>query len=321
VRIHFPNLTKNETTKKNLSEVGHTYLLRIEQIMTVGNYSPKSIKSYIREVRFFLEYFPDQSPDSITQEQIEQYVLYLRRTFNASNAKCRSVAHSVSFFYKQVLKKPYELPSKLYPKKAFKLPNVMTQEQMLQLINACETIKQRAIVELFYSTGIRLEECSLIKITDIDSKEMRVKVCQGKGRKDRYTILSKTCLNTLRSYFKQHRPKVYLFEGQTPGEPMHVRSIQHALHLVMVKAQLAHLKFNTHTLRHSFATHMLDNGSDIHTIKELLGHSKIETTMVYLHLQSRKRYALVSPLDALHQRNDLDYVPVNQSSLWTPRLQ
>jgi site-specific recombinase XerD len=113
-------------------------------------------------VRFFLEYFPDQSPDSITQEQIEQYVLYLRRTFNASNAKCRSVAHSVSFFYKQVLKKPYELPSKLYPKKAFKLPNVMTQEQMLQLINACETIKQRAIVELFYSTGIRLEECSLI---------------------------------------------------------------------------------------------------------------------------------------------------------------
>jgi site-specific recombinase XerD len=89
----------------------------------------------------------------------------------------------------------------------------------------------------------------------------------------------------------------------------------------MVKAQLAHLKFNTHTLRHSFATHMLDNGSDIHTIKELLGHSKIETTMVYLHLQSRKRYALVSPLDALHQRNDLDYVPVNQSSLWTPRLQ
>jgi site-specific recombinase XerD len=241
----------------------------------------------------------------------------LKRTFNASHAKCRSVAHSVSFFYKYILKKPYELPTKLYPKKEFKLPNVMTHEQILQLINACESIKQRAIVEIFYSSGIRLRECSLLKITDIESNLMRIKVCQGKGRKDRYTILSNTCLNTLRSYFKQHRPKFYLFEGQTPGEHLHVRSIQHALQQCMIKAQLAHLKYNTHTLRHSFATHMLYNGSDIHTIKELLGHSKIETTMIYLHLQSKKRYALVSPLDALHNRNDLDYIPVNQSSLWT----
>lgn len=284
--------------------------------MTVGNYSPKSIRNYVREIRFLLEYYPDVSPDAITQIQIEAYVIYLRQTFNASYAKCRSVAHSISFYYKQILKKPYELPSKLYPRKEFKLPNVMSQEEMLSLLNACASIKQRALVELFYSSGIRLEECSRMKITDIDSKNLRIKVVQGKGRKDRYTILSNTCLNTLRSYFRHHLPKIYLFEGQKPAEPMHVRSIQHALHQCMVKAQLAHKGYNTHTLRHSFATHLLDNGADIHTIKELLGHSKIETTMIYLHLQTKKRYGLVSPLDALSQNNTLEYIPVNQSSLW-----
>ena len=283
--------------------------------MTIGNYSPKSILNYVREVRFLLEYYPDVSPDGISQQQIEDYILYLKRTFNVSHAKCRSVAQSISFFYKQILRKPYELPSKLYPKKEFKLPNVMSEEEVLALLNGCETIKQRAIVELFYSSGIRLEECSLLKFSDIDSKNMRIKIHQGKGKKDRFTILSHTCLNTLRSYFKRHRPQVYLFEGQTPGVHMHVRSIQHALRLCMVKAQMAHKGYNTHTLRHFFATHMLDNGSDIHTIKELLGHSRIETTMIYLHLQAKKRYGLVSPLDALTNRNDLDYIPVNQSSL------
>jgi len=283
--------------------------------MTVGNYSPKSIRNYVREVRFLLEYYPDEKPDCISQEQIEAYILYLKKTFNSSHAKCRSVAQSVSFYYKQILKKPYELPSKLYPKKEFRLPNVMREDEVLTLLNACETIKQRAIVELIYSSGIRLEESSLLKISSIESKHMRLKVVQGKGKKDRYTVLSHACLNTLRSYFRKHRPQIYLFEGQTPGEPMHVRSIQHALHQCMIKAQLAHKGYNTHTLRHSFATHMLDNGSDIHTIKELLGHSRIETTMIYLHLQSKKRYGLVSPLDALHTKNPLEFISINQSSL------
>lgn len=283
--------------------------------MTVGNYSTKSIRNYVREVRFLLEYYPDDKPDCISQEQIEAYILYLKKTFHSSHAKCRSVAQSVSFFYKQILKKPYELPSKLYPKKEFRLPNLMTEEEVMQLVKSCETIKQRAIIELIYSSGIRLEECSLLKIESIDSKRMRIKVVQGKGKKDRYTILSQACLNTLRSYFRKHRPQVYLFEGQTPGEPMHVRSIQHALHQCMIKGQLAHKGYNTHTLRHSFATHMLDNGADIHTIKELLGHSRIETTMIYLHLQSKKRYGLVSPLDSLHSKNPLEFIPINQSSL------
>ena len=171
--------------------------------MTVGNYSIKSIRNYVREVRFLLEYYPEENPSCISQDQIEAYILYLKKTFNSSHAKCRSVAQSVSFFCKQILKKPYELPSKLYPKKEFRLPNVMGEDEVLQLLNACETIKQRAIVALIYSSGIRLEESSLLKITSIESQHMRIKVVQGKGKKDRYTVLSHACLNTLRSYFKK----------------------------------------------------------------------------------------------------------------------
>jgi integrase/recombinase XerD len=126
-----------------------------------------------------------------------------------------------------------------------------------------------------------------------------LKVVSGKGGKDRITLLPKGLLNELREYYKQYKPKVYLFEGQVAGKPMNDRSIQHAIRQCMKQAGLEQFNFSAHTLRHSFATHLLDQGNDIHTIKELLGHSKIETTMVYLHLQQTKRAALVSPLDAL----------------------
>jgi integrase/recombinase XerD len=144
---------------------------------------------------------------------------------------------------------------------------------------------------------------------------MRLKVEQGKGKKDRCTILCQTTLQTLREYYKPYKPKDYLFNGIKPATPMAARSIQHGLLLALKKAGLHGKDSSIHTLRHSFATHLLDNGTDIHTIKELLGHSKLETTMVYLHLQAHKRYALVSPLDSLYNPNHLEIIPVHQSPL------
>ncbi len=268
--------------------------------MTAGGYSPKSISNYLREMRFIFEYYPDTRPSQLTADQIEKYICYVKEVFNSGRDKCRMVASSVSFFFKQVLKRPYDLPSKLYPRKAFKLPNVMTTDEVRQLLSHTTSIKQKAIVELFYSSGVRLEEGSRIKITDIDSKNMRIKVEQGKGKKDRYTLLSPTALNTLRQYFRKHRPVTYLFEGQTKGKPIHCRSIQHCVKQVMKQASLEHKDYSAHTLRHSFATHLLDTGTDLHTIKELLGHSKIETTMIYLHLQTHRCSRIINPLDQLH---------------------
>jgi len=267
--------------------------------MTVGEYSPRSITNYVRELRFLFEYYPDTDPASITADQIEHYICYIKEVFNSGHDKCRMVASSVAFYYKHILRRPYDLPSKLYPTKGFKLPNVMTANEVSQLINNTGSLKQKAIVELFYSSGIRLQECSQLKIADIDSANMRIKVTAGKGKKDRYTLLSLCALNTLRDYFRKHRPVLYLFEGQTKGMKMHCRSIQHSVELAMSRAGLRHKGYNVHTLRHSFATHLLDTGTGLHTIKELLGHSNIETTMIYLHLQTHRCSRIINPLDQL----------------------
>lgn len=155
------------------------------------------------------------------------------------------------------------------------------------------------MIALLYGAGLRLNELRLLKVKSIDSAAMQIKVVQGKGSKDRFTILPKFILDDLRKYYRQNRPKEYLFEGYIPDRPMHERAIGHAVTQCMKVAGFSDKKFSAHTLRHSFATHLLDNGCDIHTIKELLGHTKLETTMIYLHLQQSKRAAITSPLDVV----------------------
>ena len=268
--------------------------------MTVGGYSVRSIGNYVREMRFIFEYYPDTLPSQLTAEQIELYICYIKKVFNSGFSKCRLVASSVSFFFKQILKRPYDLPSKLYPRKIFKLPNVMTTDQVRELLNIPSSIKQQAIIQLFYSSGMRLEECSRLKIADIDSKNMRIKVVEGKGKKDRFTLLSSFALTTLREYFRKHRPAIYLFEGKQKGKSMHCRSIEFNVELAMKQAGFKDKGFSAHTLRHSFATHLLDTGTDLHTIKELLGHSNISTTMIYLHLQTHRCSRIINPLDQLN---------------------
>lgn len=281
--------------------------------MTLGDYSPRSIQNYLREMRFIGEYYPDVPLEEFTRENIESYVLYLKQTLGSGRDKCRMVAQSLSFVFKNVLQKPYVLPSKLYPKKTFILPEIFSVEEIEQLLKSPLSLKQQALVQLFYSTGVRLEECTKIKICDVDSRNLCIHLHGGKGRKDRKLLLSEKCLFTLREYYKKHRPKEFLFEGIRPGKSIHPRAVQHAVYESLKTAGLAHKGYSPHTFRHSFATHLLDNGTDIHTIKELLGHSKLETTMVYLHLQSKKRLGIVSPLDALYKRNDLERVPIKEA--------
>ena len=158
------------------------------------------------------------------------------------------------------------------------------------------------MVSLFYGTGLRMNELRNVKLSDIDSLGYQLKVVAGKGGKDRFTILPKHLLEPLRNYYKACRPSLYLFEGQRSGQAMHERSIQHFIQKYIAKIGLGGKDYSAHTLRHSFATHLLDAGTDIHTIKELLGHSNLATTMIYLHLQQTKRAAIVSPLDTVMQR-------------------
>ena len=286
--------------------------------MVASGYSRQSITAYMREIRYICAYYPDLSPNEWTDRHIIQYMAYLRTVHHASYSKCKMTAQSVAFFFRHVLKRPYDVPSKLYPKREYKLPHYLTKEEVLKLIESCRSTKQRAIVETFYGSGIRLEELRMLKLTDIESKSNRIFVHCGKGRKDRYTLLSKRLVETLRNYYRtqQQKPKSYLFEGQKSGEPLHSRSIQHSVVTAYQNAGLSEKGHKVHALRHSFATHLLDAGVDIHTIKELLGHSDIKTTMVYLHLQSSKRNLLVSPLDELYNPdNEIANIPKNKTLL------
>jgi integrase/recombinase XerD len=188
----------------------------------------------------------------------------------------------------------YDLPR---PKKPFKLPSVLAEEEVLMLIQKTKNLKHRAIILAGYSAGMRVSEIINLKVNDIDSKRMMIRIKAAKGKKDRMVPLSKRLLETLRDYYRQYKPKEYLFEGQT-GESYSSRSIQLILSDAKLKAKVKK-KGSTHMLRHSYATHLLESGTDIRIIQELLGHNSIKTTMRYTHVSRKSRDKVGSPLDKL----------------------
>ena len=196
----------------------------------------------------------------------------------------------------------YIVPSNLYPKKQFILPNIMTENEVAQLFAAPLTTMEYCVVGLLYGCGMRISEVAALQISHIENSNERIKVVQGKGAKDRYTLLPPTLLVALRKhYIESGRPPKYLFTSKQTKMGMHPRSMQNIVNTAMRKAGFADMPYTSHTLRHSFATHMLNQGSNLHVIKTLLGHSKIETTMIYLHLQHHTQLGIQSPLQVLEQ--------------------
>jgi site-specific recombinase XerD len=176
----------------------------------------------------------------------------------------------------------------------------MSEAEVRKLFNAQLTLKERCAVGLLYGGGMRISEICTLKVNHIESNEKRIKVLQGKGGKDRYTLLSDTLLINLRAYYiESGKPKEYIFTSVQTKRAHSVRAMQVVVNNAMEKAGFVRGRYTAHTLRHSFATHMLNQGNNIHVIKTLLGHSKLETTMIYLHLQSHVQIGIVSPLDRL----------------------
>jgi integrase/recombinase XerD len=292
--------------KKTLSPHAIEALEKASQFLSIGHYSANTIRNYLSELRYLFIYYSDLKPQEYTEEMMLQYLLYLARTLGCSRVKCRMAAQSISFFFRFVLKLPYVVPSLIYPRTTSKLPPVMSAQEIKTLIDSIKNIKHRAVVMLLYSSGMRLSEIAALKITDIDSKNMRIKVVQGKGMKDRFTILSEQVLLELRAYYIIYKPKDYLFNGLGTGRPLSPRMIQHLVQKALVKSGLASKHYTVHTIRHSFATHLVDNGTDLHTVKELLGHSTLQTTMRYMHLTTTRRQGIINPYDTLPQGNPSD---------------
>ena len=274
---------------------------KTSQYLSIGHYSPHTVRNYLSELRYLFVYYCDVSPEDLTEDMIMEYLVYLAKTLQCSRVKCRMAAQSISFFCRHVLRRPYVIPSVVYPRTASKLPVVMSAEEIKSLIDTVKNIKHRTIIMLLYSSGLRVSEISHLKITDIDSKSMRIKVVQGKGSKDRYTLLSQQVLVELRTYYIIYKPKEYLFNGSGPGRPLSVRSIEHLVQKALIQLGLESKNYTVHTIRHSFATHLVDNGTDLHTVKELLGHSSLQTTMRYMHLTTKRIEGIVNPYDVLPQ--------------------
>ncbi len=271
--------------------------------LLVGNYSKESIRGYLSELRLLFHYYHEKNVEDITQQDITQYIIFIKTVHGVGLAKCRSVAHSCSFFFKKVIQKPFVLPTVLYPRKVFVLPAVMTQLEIKQLYNTLVDVRQKVVISLLYGTGIRLNELRNLQWQDIERTNQRIKIRQGKGARDRFTLLSPTIVKDLENYYRKYKTQSYVFESiLIKSKPLHNRSLQIIVNAAMVKAGFVSGKYTAHTLRHSFATHLLDNGCDINTIKILLGHADLRTTGIYLHLQQSKRDGIISPLEyATHE--------------------
>jgi integrase/recombinase XerD len=283
-----------------LSAESENLLKDLQNYMRVKHYSPRTIKNYSYELRYLLSHYTDRSAHSLTQMDIIHYLRYIQEHFNASWGKCHIAAQALSFFFQHLLQLPAIRARSFYPLKKQFVPSILSQAEIGMVLNSCSGLQQKAIVSVFYGTGIRLSELQHLKLSDIDRSNLRLRIAQGKGNKERYTLLSEKLLNLLEGYWRLYRPQVYLFEGRKVGQPMQVRSIQYHVRCAIGGAGLLSpaRRMCCHTLRHSFATHLLDAGTDIPTIQQLLGHSHISTTMVYLHLQESKRRSIVNPLDS-----------------------
>lgn len=267
------------------------------QEMQIRNYSQRTIVSYVRCIER-LSIYCKTPPDLLSLDQVKSYLHYCVTEKNESSSTLNQIISAVRILYEDVLQRTWE-PIKLKrPRKEKQLPVVLSTAEVSLLINSARNAKHRMILATAYSAGLRINEVSCLRITDIDSERMQIRVKNGKGKKDRFTLLSVKTLEHLRIYYKLFRPKKYLFEGYKASEPIHVRTIGHIFHRALKSSGIAK-EVTFHSLRHSFATHLLEQGVNIRLIQQLLGHNSLRTTSVYLHVSRFDPKEIVSPFDAL----------------------
>jgi integrase/recombinase XerD len=266
---------------------------RMLEDMEMRNLSPRTRKNYVRQVEQLAMHY-GKSPDQLGAEEIRAYWLILVRRdascnqFNASRSALR-------FFYRVTLKREFPVLEMMGAKKPKKLPVVLSQSEVVQFLSAAQKLRPRVILTTLYATGLRVSELVELRATDIDSQRMVIRVRHGKGNKDRYVMLSPKLLELLRAYWKKRRPKECLF-------PVTSRCVQLMCAAMARKAKLAK-RVSPHTLRHSFATHLLENGENIRKIQVLLGHRSVQTTARYLHVSMEAITSTCSPLDRLETKS------------------
>jgi len=269
--------------------------------MQLQNLSDNTQRGYLAAVTGLAKHY-HQSPDQLTKEMIEDYLLYLKNDKGNAPNSCASALSGLRFFYNHVAEKQICIEYSL-SRKVRKLPTVLPQEDIWNIIHATDNLKHRLILMTTYSAGLRASEVIALKPKNIESKKMLIKVEKGKGGKQRYTLLSKILLKQLRGYYKTCRPKTYLFPS---GYKKHQTLCYESVRCIYENARKkAGVKNGTgiHTMRHSFATHLLEAGYDIRKIQVLMGHARLSTTMIYLHVSRETLSKIPSPLDLIDTKH------------------
>ena len=293
--IKYGILEKMDDKKSNNSVTDDLTIMMNE--LRIKGYSNRTIKAYSGHMMRFMRYYPQYA--TYDEQRIKGFLLELKEKCNCSHSYMSQFISSLKFWY-VVIKKLPEFDFRIvHPEKENKLPNVLSKEEVSSIISCIQNLKHKTMIMLVYSAGLRVGEVIQLKSSDIDSQRGLITVRQGKGRKDRVTLLSGKALEYLRLYYKAYKPHIWLFPGANSDKPINVRSIQNVFEHACVKACIQK-KATIHWLRHSFATHLLESGVDLRYIQELLGHSSSKTTEIYTHVSRKEIGKIKNPLDDLY---------------------
>jgi site-specific recombinase XerD len=302
------NLPKPVTTQIKLSKENAEAMQEFSRQLHLKAYSQSTIKTYTNEFTQFLQTVKDKSATDFSVSRLKDYFEYCYTKLHLSENTLHSRINALKFYYEQVLNREkffWEIPR---PKKPLILPKLLNETEISKLFNALANKKHKAMLFTAYSAGLRVSEIVNLKIADIDSGRMQILIERAKGKKDRYVNLSPLLLDILRKYLLEYtpRPVKYLFESEQTKAAYPTRTVQQIFYNAKNKAGIKK-EVGIHSLRHSFATHLLDKGTDIKYIKDLLGHFNIKTTERYLHVSKKQLINIVSPFDDLWQKQKIDW--------------
>jgi site-specific recombinase XerD len=295
-----PNSAKTLLEKAKREVPGfREHFAKFEQQVTIGGYSSSTLFNYSRAVAKISLHFKKSLLD-LDPEEVNQFLYLLAKEKSASSTYFKHTVYGLRFFFRlyDLEDRIIKLPSIRHEQK---LPVVLSRQELKRLFSVPVYLKQRILFAFIYSAGLRVGEVCQLKINDIDSDRMSIRVIKSKGKVDRYVPLSRYALEGLRKYIRSAKPKIYLFNGKVKGEPLGKSAVQQSFRLAVKKAGI-NKDVSVHSLRHTYATHLLEEGVDIVTIQHLLGHASIDTTMMYLHVARFERVNAHSPLDTLYQK-------------------
>ncbi|ERM80998.1 hypothetical protein P872_11975 [Rhodonellum psychrophilum GCM71 = DSM 17998] len=265
--------------------------------MQIRNYAARTIRNYTESISRLALHFR-QSPELLETQQIKDFIHHSYYNQKLSVSSVNQLISALKILFLGVLGREWDNISIKRPKREKKLPNILSREELTRILSLTQNRKHYCIFSLTYSAGLRLNEVTNIRFPDIDAARMQLKVRYGKGSKDRFTLLSNRVLKELRDYYREFHPRNYLFEGAKRGEPISHRTVQTVFKQATKRAGITK-DVSFHSLRHSFATHLLEQGTNLRMIQQLMGHTSLKTTTVYLHVSHIEPSQIKSPLDNL----------------------